>query len=262
MEIIVIGKSQPLTYAGSHYHDTWELILNIEGEGTMEVGDKSFDFNEGDVVLIPPRVPHIKRASNKFIDIFAQIGGLSYSLGFVKFHDSDCSVSHILNTVHAVNHRNAKGCKGIIDSLGDALEQIIIERTERPPLDSHTEIMVQTIVERFGDPDFSMTEAIAKSGYCDDHARRIFTREMGKTPLEYLTDIRIDHAKKLLSENSRLNYSIAEIALSSGYSDISYFSRVFKKHTGMSPKAYVERCAATEATPPPAPICNGCGEAY
>ena len=54
--------------------------------------------------------------------------------------------------------------------------------------------------------------------------------------IEYVTTLRINHAIRLLDSNQKL--SIGEIALEVGYSDQYYFSRVFKKSTGYSPKDY------------------------
>ena len=62
-----------------------------------------------------------------------------------------------------------------------------------------------------------------------------FKEATGMTPIEYLTKIRIDEARYLLS-NSNLN--ISEIASIVGYDDPLYFSRVFKKVTGVSPRYY------------------------
>ena len=62
-----------------------------------------------------------------------------------------------------------------------------------------------------------------------------FKAATGMTPIEYLTKIRIGEAKYLLS-NSQLN--ISEIAAIVGYDDPLYFSRVFKKETGLSPRYY------------------------
>ena len=56
------------------------------------------------------------------------------------------------------------------------------------------------------------------------------------TPLEYLTQIRIEQAKSYLI-NSNI-YSISEIADMCGFSDQYYFSRVFKKTVGVSPRDY------------------------
>ena len=63
----------------------------------------------------------------------------------------------------------------------------------------------------------------------------LFERQMGVSPNMYLTDLRIQKAKLLLRTS---NLSIAHIAESIGYRDHFYFSRVFKKETGLSPTLY------------------------
>jgi two-component system response regulator YesN len=67
---------------------------------------------------------------------------------------------------------------------------------------------------------------------------KIFKEESGLNFIEYLTDIRIDRAKKLL-ENSGM--SVKEICAACGYSDPNYFSRSFKKKVGVTPTEYKER---------------------
>ncbi len=62
-----------------------------------------------------------------------------------------------------------------------------------------------------------------------DYFRKLFKKEMGVSPLKYLTQIRISHAKRLLRLKQRSDMSIQEIAWLSGFQDSLYFSRVFKK---------------------------------
>lgn len=64
---------------------------------------------------------------------------------------------------------------------------------------------------------------------------RCFKDFTGSSPQAYLTDMRIDQAKELLSNKS---FQIAEVAELVGYSDPLYFSRIFKKKTGCSPNEY------------------------
>ena len=64
---------------------------------------------------------------------------------------------------------------------------------------------------------------------------RKFKLYTGMTPLQYLLDIRLSNAKKLLETT---DYSINEIALIVGYENALYFSRLFHKHICMSPKEY------------------------
>ncbi len=64
---------------------------------------------------------------------------------------------------------------------------------------------------------------------------RIFKRETGQTPAEFLTEARIENAKKELCTTEK---SITEIALESGFESSAYFGSVFKNHTEMTPKDF------------------------
>ena len=67
------------------------------------------------------------------------------------------------------------------------------------------------------------------------YASRLFSSKYGKTITEYITHVRIEHAKNLLTTTDA---SIGNIALNVGFEDVNYFSRLFKKHTGCSPCKY------------------------
>ena len=64
---------------------------------------------------------------------------------------------------------------------------------------------------------------------------QLFRSEIGVNFLTYLTDIRLDHARKLLIST---DLSITDIAMESGYSDYRVFTKVFKKAEGITPSRY------------------------
>jgi len=63
----------------------------------------------------------------------------------------------------------------------------------------------------------------------------IFKESSGSSFKEYLNMVRIEESKRLLSNS---DYSIIDIAVATGFEDQSYFSKVFKKYTGLTPKQY------------------------
>jgi len=72
-------------------------------------------------------------------------------------------------------------------------------------------------------------------GVSERYLSEIFKQEMGISPWDVLVRFRIQRARELLKTSDS---SITEIAIQVGFSDSSYFGRVFKKQTGLSPKAY------------------------
>lgn len=66
----------------------------------------------------------------------------------------------------------------------------------------------------------------------------IFKRDMGKTVTEYITERRMKHAEYLLSST---HLQIQTVALYTGIMDVQYFSKLFKKHSGFTPKEYRDR---------------------
>ena len=69
----------------------------------------------------------------------------------------------------------------------------------------------------------------------DSYFRKVFTRQVGMSPITYKEYVRIDKAKSLLASEL---FNITEVAEKLGYCDIYYFSKEFKKYAGVSPLKY------------------------
>ena len=80
--------------------------------------------------------------------------------------------------------------------------------------------------------DVSLDEVSRVANVSPYYFSKVFKEETGETFVEYLTGLRMEHAKNLLREKEK---SIKQICVESGYSDPNYFSRIFKKMTGLSP---------------------------
>ena len=76
-----------------------------------------------------------------------------------------------------------------------------------------------------------------ESGISRYHFSRLFKIETGFSFKEYLNFKRINAAKRLLRDN---DLNVSEVCFAIGYNDLSYFSRVFRKHTGLAPSKFRE----------------------
>ena len=83
------------------------------------------------------------------------------------------------------------------------------------------------------------TATVAEHFHIDEHYLcRLFKSQMGKPLMRYLNEYRVEKACALL-ENT--DYSVTDAALAVGFDDVSYFSRIFKKETGLTPREYKKK---------------------
>lgn len=79
-------------------------------------------------------------------------------------------------------------------------------------------------------------ELIAEEmGLSKDYLGRMLKKETSMTPLEYITNLKMEEAKYLLNNSQMKVYEISEEL---GYSTVDYFTKLFKKHTQITPAAY------------------------
>ena len=72
-------------------------------------------------------------------------------------------------------------------------------------------------------------------GYSPAHCQRVFRQAYGMSPRQYMTLLKLNHAKRLLQDPTR---SIEQISETLGYRDVSQFSKQFKRWMNLSPSAY------------------------
>ena len=94
---------------------------------------------------------------------------------------------------------------------------------------------VQKIADDFSNPDLSVGELATLSGTSEGHFRRLFKNVYHISPVQYIKDIRINHAKTLLMLD---NHTVEEVAILSGFSNVYYFCKCFKTETEMTPSQY------------------------
>lgn len=106
---------------------------------------------------------------------------------------------------------------------------------------SHAE---KYVAENFCDPNISLLSAAKHVGMSSAHFSTVFSQTMGRSFINYLTAMRIERAKELLTST---NQKLASIAMEIGYNEPNYFSHVFRKVEGITPKEYRARYAAWPA---------------
>jgi AraC-like DNA-binding protein len=91
------------------------------------------------------------------------------------------------------------------------------------------------ILENYSDPTLSNKDLAEKSNISEVYFRKLFKDCFGTTPKQYILDLRIKMACKMLLEN---RYSISEISEKCGFSSVYHFCRAFKSITELTPGEY------------------------
>ena len=99
------------------------------------------------------------------------------------------------------------------------------------------------IDENYRDADLSLNKVAGYVNMSPCYFSSTFSQETGKTFIEYLTGVRMRHAKDLLRSTSLRS---SEVASESGYQDSHYFSFLFKKTQGCTPSEYRKRVREDE----------------
>lgn len=113
-------------------------------------------------------------------------------------------------------------------------ESLVVSATGRGTPDAHTGMMTDLTewIEENLHEHISLSQLSGKAGLNEKYFCRVFKEFTGRTPVDYINLLRIERACRLMSHDK---LSVTEAAISSGFNDMSYFSKVFKKYKSVSP---------------------------
>ena len=263
-ELIYISKSKFENdwHSTLHMHPFTEIFFITSGQGTFQIGDEIVSVKESDLILINPNCSHTERSvssSNPLEYIVFAINNLA--IGTLPSNLTNDDTKDTLNTYKILNFNKKKS--EILYNLNTLIRELE-EKNLNYELACKSILTLFLIqVMRNTSSDIFITENFEKiniecmkiKNYIDSHYSEnitldflsnltyvnkfhlvhLFTKEMGISPINYLINKRIDESKNLLSTT---HYSIRDISSIVGFSNSSYFSQMFKKITGISPKDF------------------------
>ena len=217
-----------------HTHQNWELVYYTSGTGILNIGGEEFHYKAGDIVIHPPGCPHYEYSDSGYATVyltFKYFPGFSGEPLFFKDAPSH-SFLNILIELHREFYTQRNNFSNIVESIMNVLYQYIVSWQSKNEGNYTVERFINVLVSNFSNCEFSLCGALKEILLSQDYFRRIFKLETGKTPLEYFTDLRLEYAERLLTDQSM---AVKEVAVLSGFEDPYYFSRLFKHHTGKAP---------------------------
>ena len=236
MSVILVGACpEKITYCKSHSHQNWEIVTVISGEGYVETSEGKLPFSEGTVYCVPPNCRHSIHSEKGFLDVYIHTEKLLLNPARITAV-TDGAFPQLGVLILSAYLKKEQGWRGTMESTLSLITQLIYDLTAETTRNPLTTRLRDYLVENLGNPDLSADSVAVQFGYNPDYLRRIFKKEYGMSPMEFLWERRLHRACELLSNMPQ--YTIEEVANLCGFSDRFYFSRFFKKHKGISPKQY------------------------
>jgi AraC-like DNA-binding protein len=235
-----IGKQSKTYLISTHRHADLEIIYCTQGDGVLTFEKESFlRYVSGDILIIPPETLHMNSSENGFKNIHLKISDLvSTYKNPVKLADADGVVKQLLKQLILVSVSEMKNKNALVQNYIELLLNLLSGMADAEYYSEYVEKIKNKLIENFGDGYFDAAAYLETLPHSPEYLRKLFKKETGLSPLKYLTKIRLENAKKLLNvrSNDRNRLKIKEISEMCGFPDPLYFSRIFKKYYGHSPR--------------------------
>ncbi len=254
-----------------HFHSEYEILYVIDGGGTSFVADNIEQFESGDLALLGSNLPHFWRSGEEYYskNNFKKINYIVIQFPANLFNETLFQYPEFKN-IRQLLDRSGRGIRYLSPFKEKAGKKIIrIAKSEG----LKRLIYLMELLEEFSRTadykllaeesyhkkkhDFTndrMTKVLhflntsyrqkidleEVAGIASLHPAafcRYFREETGKTLSEYVKDMRISYACRLILDRK---LSISQICYESGYNNLSNFNRAFKRQTGYTPTDYFQ----------------------
>lgn len=248
-----------------HYHPEFEIVLVTESTGKRFIGDQIGNFRPGDLAFIGPNLPHLYRNDRKYYQSGSGLRAQSIVVHFLM----DSLGNDFLQLPESADLRELFERSGRgLDIFGqtnmrvqamlfellklDGLPRwmklleilhVLAETDEYKTISRHAmkgqhekdndrlnkvlELVMQSFHQEIRMEDVARTVKMSPPSFS-----RYFKLRTRKTFSDFVSEIRLGHAAKLLQEE---NSSVAEICFASGFNNLSNFNRQFKRYYKMNP---------------------------
>jgi AraC-like DNA-binding protein len=248
-----------------HYHPEYELTYIIKGSGYRIVGNSYEYFNEGDLVLLGCNLPHtwtskkldgenseaiVIQFSEEFISPFIKFNEsilikkmLEFSTRGIRFQLNGQLLLKIFHLPEIKGMEKILGLISILDDLSKEPINLIASNSFHNVVSKKNEIRINKVClfiqDHFANK-ITLKEVAELIHLTESNFCKFFKKATGKTYSDYINEIRINEAVRLLLQTEK---TINQISYECGFETLSYFNRVFMNKKGRTPSTYRKKNA-------------------
>lgn len=242
LEIVSSLNKSPLSYSKITNRKTNSFIIRVKGSVTYNFYDKKLNAKEGEMVFLPKGISYEYTSFNDSNNENLYTG-IHFSGNFVNpqpkvyslenFFEYEYITKHYANLWKYGNQAEKYKCIALFYNLlsyvSNIEHSVYAEKRKFKIIDP----AVNYLKKHLYDCNLKVNDLHSLCNISNTYFRQIFISRFGTTPQNYIISKRFSHAKSIIDSGDF--DSVKDVALSVGYSDALYFSKVFKKIYGLSP---------------------------
>lgn len=248
-----------------HWHEYLQIFYIVNGEGFIRCNSETFTVHIGDVVIVNSREMHYIESTHDDFRFYL----FRIDLPFLFSNQVDlCQTKYLAPlSENLILFKNLiRGNEEIVNCIKIIIQEyfnkdIGYELAVKANIYNLVVILLRNCIDKYVTPrymnhkintgkrfndvfvyiednynkDISTSELSDIAHISTYYFCRIFKQTTGKTPTEYINEVRLRKSIELMKKETM---NITEIAIESGFNDANYFSRLFKKKYGVSPSKY------------------------
>lgn len=218
------------------------IIYCFKGEAAINFGGNEIRIKEAEYLLTDGCLITIKDGNDLSIAVVYLKDSVFPFVGCQKFVDeNERPVSFCLVRAEEYFFSNDFKRRSILDALGNLVVGYVCYALDKQAGCDVCERIKTALNENISEASFKISAFLQTLPLSADYVKKLFKKQYGLTPHDYLIKLRLEKAKIMLSSADRFDYTIKKVSAACGFSDPLYFSRLFKKNFKLSPLAYSHR---------------------
>jgi AraC-like DNA-binding protein len=220
-----------------HTHNCYEIIYFAVGGGNVLINGKSYPVSTGSYCIIPPYAEHVEK-----LEGYSEILFIGFECNSSSYYLEEGN--YYIDTIVGYTYFNEifdefKNQQSGFDIAAECLLRLFLVNLLRNARTSDFKQKdlnyIKEYIEQYADQKINFAQLAALSGYSYDYFRHMFRKRFGMSPQEYMIDVRLENAKRLLGKT---NHSCTDIAYICGFSNGAQMTSMFKKKYGKTPKEF------------------------
>ena len=244
LELLGIFKISRRQSFGSacHSRNYDSISVRLSGSGQFKTDSKTFSVKRGDILYLPHTLQYSQATSGEtiiaihFINYSHRPGNDIEIVSPENYKFFEQTVVTMYDEWKEKKQGYKYKCTSLLYALLYQLHCQLFENTvQSVDHDNRIKNAVQYIHSHFRNESVTISELADMCAFSETYFRKLFKRIYAVSPNQYIINLRLEYASQLLQSHL---YTVSEVSEKAGFHDAKYFSRLFRKNFGCSPREY------------------------